>query len=68
MNRHDHLILDCPIGKIEFGFEMLCGAFDDPCIGLMGNDSGDLMEQCPELFFACCSISLRNQPTFADSF
>src|SRR5512136_1399479 len=44
MNRHDHLILDCPARKVEFGFKMLCSAVDDPFIGLMGNDSVHLIE------------------------
>lgn len=60
INRHDHLIHDCPTGKLEFGFEILCSAFDDPCIGLMGNDFVNMIEQCTEFFFARRSIRVKN--------
>jgi hypothetical protein len=60
MNRHDHLILDCPTGKVEFGFKMLCSAVDDPFIGLMGDDSVNMMEQCTEFFFARRPIRIKN--------
>ena len=60
MNRHDHLLLDGPLGKTEFGFEMLCSTVDDPFIGLMGNDFINLMEQSAEFSLARGSIRVEN--------
>jgi hypothetical protein len=60
MNRHDHLIHDCPTGKVEFGFKMFCGAVDDPFIGLMGDDPVNMIEQRTEFFFARRPIGVKN--------
>jgi hypothetical protein len=60
MNRYDHLIFDRPIGKVEFGFKMLRSAVDDPFIGLMGDDSVNMIKQCTEFFFARRPIRVKN--------
>ena len=45
LNGNDHLIFNGPVGKSELGFEILCSTFNDPCVGLMGNDFVNLIEQ-----------------------